>query len=107
MAQANHSKNKIYLNYSYKFVHYTTGTGTLSFSFKHSSVRCCGKITCVHFENGKVNYVAQVRDFSLHEMMAFRMLDKHKPQQNTKDSHMSSVKIRTRHDSGRGEVPDL
>jgi len=66
MVQANHSKNTIYLNYRYDFIYYTTGAGTLSFNFKYPSVRCCGKITGVYFENStkrKVNNVAKFRVF--------------------------------------------
>lgn len=44
MAQADHSKNKIYLNYRYKFIYYTTEAATHSFNFKNPSVHAVGKL---------------------------------------------------------------
>ena len=68
-----------------------------------------GNYQCLNWEwqNTNSKLCGKIQGFLLQEMMAFRMINKHKLQQNTKDWHMSSVKIRTRPDSRRGEVPDL
>lgn len=68
-----------------------------------------GNYRCLFWEWRKTlsKLRGKIQGFLLQELMAFRMLNKHKLQQNTKDWHMSSVKIRTRHNSRRDEVPDL